>query len=219
MCNVANNRGDFLCTSAPLLLFALALLAILTTGCASVDPVVKVGLVAPFEGRNRDVGYDALYSARLAVREINEAQGIGGHRMALVALDDSSDPELARQAAASLAIDPAVVAVVAHWRPETAAAGDVYADAGLPLLELGRLPFVENSPDQLPDDFLQAYEVVTPFDEVAGGYAAATYDAFQLVWLAVAEAQQRAGTIDRASVREALSSVEHNGLTGTVYQP
>jgi ABC-type branched-subunit amino acid transport system substrate-binding protein len=139
--------------------------------------------------------------------------------VALVALDDSSDPELARQAAASLAIDPAVVAVIAYWQPETDAAGDVYADAGLPLLELGRLPFEESNPGELSDDFLQAYEAVTPFDEVAGDYAAATYDAFRLIWLAVAEAQHRAGTIDRASVREALSSVEYSGLTGTVYQP
>jgi ABC-type branched-subunit amino acid transport system substrate-binding protein len=192
----------------------------LVTGCASVAPVVKVGLIAPFEGRYREVGYDAIYSARLAVREINEAGGIGGYRVALVALDDSSDPEQAQQAAASLAIDPDVVAVAGHWRPETsAAAEDIYAAVGLPLLELGRPPFVESDPDQLPGEFRQAYEAVTPFDEVAGGYAAATYDAFQLVRLALAEAQQSAGTIDRASVREALSSLEHHGLTGTVYQP
>lgn len=49
-----------------LLLLALATLA---AGCASVDPVVKIGLVAPFEGRHRAIGYDAIYSARLAVRD------------------------------------------------------------------------------------------------------------------------------------------------------
>ena len=31
------------------------------SGCASVKPVVKIGLVAPFEGRARAVGYDAIY--------------------------------------------------------------------------------------------------------------------------------------------------------------
>ena len=74
----------------------------LLSGCASVDPVVKIGLVAPFEGQNRAVGYDVIYSARLAVREINEAGGIGGYRVALVALDDSSDPTLAAQTAHAL---------------------------------------------------------------------------------------------------------------------
>ena len=70
--------------AARVFLLALALLA---AGCASVDPVVKIGLVAPFEGRQRAVGYDAIYSARLAVREINAAGGVGGHRVVLVALD------------------------------------------------------------------------------------------------------------------------------------
>ena len=69
----------------------------LLSGCASVQPVVKVGLVGPFEGANRAVGYDVIYSARLAVREINEAGGIGGYRVALVALDDSGDPQLAQE--------------------------------------------------------------------------------------------------------------------------
>ena len=69
----------------------------LLSACNSVDPVVKIGLVAPFEGENRAIGYDAIYSARLAVREINAAGGIGGHRVALVALDDSSDTGLAQE--------------------------------------------------------------------------------------------------------------------------
>ena len=69
------------------LLFALLMIL---SGCASVKPVVKIGLVAPFEGRARAVGYDAIYAARLAVREANAAGGIGGYRLAVVALDDLS---------------------------------------------------------------------------------------------------------------------------------
>jgi ABC-type branched-subunit amino acid transport system substrate-binding protein len=206
--------------SSPLLLVTLLFLTLLTAGCASTDPVIKVGLVAPFEGRYREVGYDAIYSARLAVREINEAGGIGGYRVVLVALDDSSDPELARQAAASLVVDPGVVAVAGHWIPETsAAAEDVYSGAEMPLLVLGRRPFVESPPYRLPDEFRRAYETVTPFNEVAGSHAAATYDAFQLIWLALAEVRQTAGTINRDAVGQALSTVEYDGLTGKVYQP
>ena len=76
------------------MLFAGALVVV-ATGCQKTDPVVKIGLVAPFEGRYRPIGYDVIYSARLAVREINAAGGIDGHRVALVALDDGGDPQLA----------------------------------------------------------------------------------------------------------------------------
>jgi len=43
----------------------------LTACSASTQPVVKIGLVAPFEGRYRPIGYEAIYAARLAIREIN----------------------------------------------------------------------------------------------------------------------------------------------------
>ncbi|MCA9874047.1 MAG: ABC transporter substrate-binding protein [Anaerolineales bacterium] len=171
-------------------------------GCASVDPVVKVGLVAPFEGQNRAVGYDVIYSARLAVRQINEAGGIGGYRVALVALDDSSDPDLARQTAESLAVDPQVVAVVGHWDAvTTAVAAPIYAAAGLPLLTADQA----SAATALPADFRAAYEEVTPFDETPGPYAGPAYNAFQQLWQALAEAKESTGTIDRTAVSAALS--------------
>lgn len=175
----------------------------LLSGCASVDPVVKIGLVAPFEGQNRAVGYDVIYSARLAVREINEAGGIGGYRVALVALDDSSDPTLAAQTAHALVADPQVVAVVGHWGEETTAvAAPIYAAAGL-----AHLPGGDSSdPAALSADFRATYEAVTPFDETPGPYAGPAYDAFQLLWQALAEAKETTGTIDRTAVFEALSS-------------
>lgn len=189
-------------------------------GCASVDPVVKIGLVAPFEGQHRAVGYDVIYSARLAVREINQAGGIGGYRLALVALDDGGDPELAAATAASLAIDPAVVAVVGHWRPETTAvATAIYAEAGLPFIAGGVTPFTMADPERLPAAFHQAYEAVTPFDETAGPYAAPAYDAFQLLRSALEESEENGRPISRDTVTIALSGLEYEGLTGVVYQP
>lgn len=194
-------------------------LALPTAACASVDPVVKVALVGPFEGRYRDVGYDAIYSARLAVREINRAGGINGHRVALVALDDGGDPELASQAAASLVVDPGVVAVAGHFLAETtAAAAPIYDSAGLALLPMGEPPFAAGDPAQLPGDFLDAYASVSPFDEVAGPYAGTTYDAFQLLLHALAKAEE-SGSITRSSVQAALTDLEYEGLMGTVFQP
>lgn len=222
MCSAAaNNQGQvgwmkqgFLSPLQPT--FFIFLLLFLC-GCASVDPVVKVGLVGPFEGANRAIGYDVIYSARLAVREINAAGGIGGYRVALVALDDSSDAELARQAAASLAVDPAVVVVIGHWLTETTAVSlPIYAAANLPFIPAGEPPIGQFTPELLPPSFHAAYEAVTPFEETAGPFAGSTYDAFQLIWLAMRTAAAR-DEISRTAVATALAELSYTGMTGTIF--
>ncbi len=75
--------------------FSPCLVVFLSACAASTQPVVKIGLVAPFEGRYRPIGYEAIYAARLAIREINARGGINGHRIELVALDDRGEPEKA----------------------------------------------------------------------------------------------------------------------------
>jgi branched-chain amino acid transport system substrate-binding protein len=179
------------------------------SACQSVAPVVKVGLVAPFEGRHRNVGYDVLYSARLAVREINAAGGIDGTRVALVALDDGGNPEFAQATANSLLIDPGVVAVVGHWLPQTTeAAAAIYSQGNLAFLPGGEEPFAATDPALLSPDFTAAYEEVTPFDEKPGPYAESAYDAFQLLFQAFAGAHETSGQIDRHSVQRALANIE-----------
>lgn len=209
MCSSAGKQGRgrrLMAGRARGLMPLAALLALLLlSACRAAPPVVKVGLVAPFEGRDREVGYDVIYSARLAVREINAAGGIGGYRVALVALDDGGDPQLAGDTAASLAIDPAVVAVLGHWQPQTTAvAGPVYAAAGLPFLPMGTPPFGPTNPAGLPPDFVTAYEAVTPFDETPGPYAGSTYAAFQQLWQVMDTAVATSGELTRASIRTAL---------------
>lgn len=115
---------------------ALIALAWPLAACLPVArPIVKIGLVAPFEGRYRDVGYEVIYAARLAVREINAAGGVGGYSLALLALDDGGDPQQAIQQARKLAVDPDVMGVLAHWLDATTLeAAAAYAEAGLPLL-------------------------------------------------------------------------------------
>lgn len=196
----------------------LALIA--QTSCARVDPVVKVGLVAPFEGRFRPIGYDVIYSARLAVREVNREGGIGGYRVALVSLDDSGDPMLAASTASSLVLDPAVIVVIGHWLPSTTAvAAPIYAEADLPIIATSGVPFSSVDPALLPGAFLDAYDAVTPFDEAAGPFAGPAYDAFQLLWAAMGEAYESRSAIDRAGVSSALSGLAVEGITGEVYQP
>ncbi len=190
----------------------------LLSSCASVDPVVKVGLVGPFEGAERAIGYDVIYSARLAVREINAAGGIDGYRVSLVALDDSGDVELARETAVSLTLDPSVVAVVGHWVPGTTdAVQPIYAQAGLPFIAGGSEPFGASELVPNPSEFRDKYVSVTPFDEAPGPYAAPAYDAFQLLREALEIAGDN-GNLTRDSVAEALRDLEVDGLTGTVFQ-
>jgi len=198
--------------------FLFFVFCFLLSACAGVDPVVKIGLVGPFEGANRAIGYDVIYSARLAVREINAAGGIDGYRVSLVALDDSGDVGLARETAVSLTLDPSVVAVVGHWLPDTTAAAlPVYADVGLPFLAAGDVPFAAAVPAQYPQAFREAYESVTPFSEVPGPYAAPAYDAFQLLREALETAGEN-GNLTREDVAAALRDLEVEGITGIVYQ-
>ena len=188
------------------LLLLAAVLTLLATGCRRVDPVVKVGLVAPFEGRHRAVGYDVLYSARLAVREVNAAGGIGGTRIALVALDDSGSPEFAEATAESLVVDPAVVAVVGHWLPDTTnAAQPIYTGGDLVFLAGGE-EMVD--PQELSPEFIAAYTAVTPFDETPGPYAGPAYEAYQSLWRLLEEAHNRYGSITRENVLKISSDAE-----------
>ena len=133
------------------------LFLLLLTACVSVDPVIKIGLVGPFEGADRAIGYDVIYSARLAVREINAAGGIDGYRVSLVALDDSGDVELAKETAVSLILDPSVVAVVGHWVPDTTdAVQPIYAEAGLPFIAGGSEPFGASGLVPNPSEFRES---------------------------------------------------------------
>jgi ABC-type branched-subunit amino acid transport system substrate-binding protein len=103
----------------------------------STQPVIKIGLVAPFEGRYRSIGYEAIYAARLAIREINSQGGINGHRIELVALDDRGEPDQAIMAARKLTIDPQVMAVIGHYRPaSTDAAIEAYCAQQVPVIAM-----------------------------------------------------------------------------------
>lgn len=137
------NRGR--CTQAFSLgvLFILACLlascagpsARLRAGLGSTKPVVKIGLVAPFEGLYRHLGYDVLYAVKLAVRERNAMGGVGGYVVELVALDDGNDPAQASLQARKMIVDSDVMGVIGHFSAETAlAALDEYHRAGLALI-------------------------------------------------------------------------------------
>ncbi len=126
-----------------IMLFASAVLflmawGVVLSGCALLDgtkPMVKIGLVAPFEGLQRALGYDVLYAVKLAIRERNARGGVGGYMVELVALNDDDDPLEAAQRAREMVVDPDVMGVIGHFsNATTLAAMDEYHRAGLALI-------------------------------------------------------------------------------------
>ena len=202
------------------LFICLIAAGIIFSSCTSVAPVVKIGLVGPFEGKHRDIGYDVIYSTRMAVREVNRAGGIGDYRLALVALNDFGDPDSAEEMAKTLALDESVMAVIGHWLPETSqSARAIYQERGVPIILVGEAPFGPADPGSLPSEFSKAYSEITPFDEEAGPYAAAGYDALYLAVSALELAQHQEGTIRRERVGEILDGLVYDGVTGPVSAP
>ena len=101
----------------------------------STLPVIKVGLVAPFEGRYRSLGYEVLPAVKQAVRERNAAGGVAGYMVELVALNDGSDPESRRFLAKKFAVDERVMGVIGPFSEDSLhAAAPAYQELGLPLV-------------------------------------------------------------------------------------
>jgi ABC-type branched-subunit amino acid transport system substrate-binding protein len=218
------------------LLLAVSLSLLLAACTASTQPVVKIGLVAPFEGRYRSIGYEAIYAARLAIREINARGGIDSHRVELVALDDRGEPEKAITAARQLVLDPQVVAVIGHLRPDSSdAAMKVYCEAGLPVIIIesaaqacesafllgsaprdrwpeDQLAFVSNVPDpgslSAAQEFVKNYNAIPIDGTRAGPIALQTHDAMSLLFEAIDQAER----IDRDGVQAALRQIGFSGL-------
>jgi ABC-type branched-subunit amino acid transport system substrate-binding protein len=88
----------------------VALLGVLLLGltaCAPAEaaPLRRIALLAPFEGRYREIGYDALYPLRLALRDAQSD-------LVLMSVDDGGTPEQAALNVQRIANDPTVLAAV-----------------------------------------------------------------------------------------------------------
>ncbi len=176
-----------------MLLLLPALGCFLTACSASTAPIVKIGLVAPFEGRFRAVGYEAIYAARLAIREINSTGGVNGFRVELFALDDGGDPDMAIEQGRKLAVDPQVIAVVGHYRPDTTSAAiDAYCGEALPLLAVDSsrssrcpsilllTPVITDTLTTDPASFLFAATVLLPANVPEAASFIETYNAIPI---------------------------------------
>jgi hypothetical protein len=82
------------------------LLVVLLAGCASGGTTPhRIALLGPFEGRLREIGYNAYYAMQLALADLNGA-------VVLVAVDDGGSPEQAASRARALATDASIGAVL-----------------------------------------------------------------------------------------------------------
>jgi len=131
------------------LLVLLAWASAIAGGCvprcelfpSDTAPIVKIGLVAPFEGRYRALGYEALYAVKLALHERNEQGGAAGAMVELVALNDDGDAQSSAAQASHFAADPDVYGVVGPLTlAAIAAAAPAYGERGLPLVTPATCP-------------------------------------------------------------------------------
>ena len=121
-------------------LAGLLLLAVAISGCyGSTRPVVKIGLIAPFEELYRDDGYEVLNAVRLAVNQRNLAGGVAGRDVALVALNDNGRPDEARRQAANMAIDGDVLGVIGPVKAGSVSAGQALSQRETPWIALTEL--------------------------------------------------------------------------------
>lgn len=86
---------------------AACIILLLSCACsAKAGAISRIALLAPFEGRYREIGYNALYAARLAFRDFADSH------IELLAVDDGGRSATAAARARALSQDPLVKAVV-----------------------------------------------------------------------------------------------------------
>lgn len=119
-------KGRILLLSAFLLLFLAG---------TAWGQAIKIGFFAPLTGFAAADGKSATVAARLAVKEINEAGGIGGRPVELVVYDDRADPKEAVAIATKLIeLDKVTAAVSGSYSGATRAASPIFQKAGIPMI-------------------------------------------------------------------------------------
>lgn len=217
-------------------------LACVLAACAPPRALGRIALAAPFEGRERAIGYAAFPAMRLALRDAIPAAPID-----FIAFNDDGDPAGAARVAADIVRDPAVLVVIGHGALSTTlAALPVYAAAGLPILVIGAAPeALPNAPTLFtlsptrstldacaraaaqscaegvaPGRLAKADTALAAFTEVSGGPgptrgSIVALDATRVAILAIQTAA-RNGPPTRASVAAALANIQSPGVLGTI---
>ncbi len=147
-----------------LCLFMLFILA--GCGAGKDKGIQRIALLAPFEGRYSEIGYDAYYSVRLAIKEH------GSDAIELLAIDDGGSSASAAERAKALSSDPLIkVAIVLG---NNATQSDVQTAFGeMPVIIVGQWQAKPVSENVYMLASAQLESILTPFDHIITGTEAA----------------------------------------------
>ena len=142
--------------TAGLLAFAVFVLS----SCALVqsDSITTIALLAPFEGRYREIGYNALYAVRLAMTDS------GTQDVDLLAVDDGGTVESAKARIQALNLNPDVKAIIVLG--PFASHPDVQQANSKPLIMIGYWGQPLADGDTLMVSHPEIAEQVTPVESI-----------------------------------------------------
>jgi branched-chain amino acid transport system substrate-binding protein len=113
-------------------------------GCGRVPDVVKIGVAQPLSNGLAPLGQDMVNGARMAIDEINAAEGVnvgGKHvRLALVVADDKGNNDAGDAAARTLVEEGVEVAIADLNSGVSIHAAPIYAAARIPQLAISTKP-------------------------------------------------------------------------------
>ncbi len=143
--------------------FRKALLLVLVSwigclGAAEVgvtDTSILIGMTAPLSGPNGAYGMDMKEVIGAYFKQINDAGGINGRKLELLALDDGYETERAVANTRALINDKKVFAMIASYgsSPTTAAMNDVFGRAKVPLIgTISGADSIRQSPKDNPNN-------------------------------------------------------------------
>lgn len=119
----------------------LVLVVCAAAGCDSnddYDKTVTVGVLAPLDAGLTQFGRGIRNSVQLAVDEAIAANLLPGWKLVVVAVDDSSNPDIGRSNAQRLLDDSSVIGVVGTYNSGVAAAvAPAFEEAGVTLISPG----------------------------------------------------------------------------------
>ncbi|GAA2285208.1 ABC transporter substrate-binding protein [Glycomyces scopariae] len=137
MAPTATHRRRWTLAAAGVLVFAaLAALAVVLIARAAAPEPVYIAVAGDLGGDDTTrIETDLLPGVRLAVDRLNDAGGIAGRTVEILAYDDGGDPLEAKRNAEAIAADGRALAVIGHTTTDPSiAASPVYAAAGIPAI-------------------------------------------------------------------------------------
>ncbi|MEN8098753.1 MAG: ABC transporter substrate-binding protein [Chloroflexota bacterium] len=184
----------------------LLLFAISSTACyssSSTPEIVRLGVLAPFEGRHREIGYQIVFGVRLAVQEWNRGEASQDYRVEVTSLDDHSGETATERAVKAFAMEPSVVAVIG-WSPEEQvnAAASYLAGEGVLYLTLTETEIVPVTDD---NDFAQRYRQANILNQPPGPYSKPAHDTALKVLDEIVSLSDKGDEVSRQSLLDTFN--------------